>query len=284
MKFTVDAARCNLCGACVTACPTDMVRAKPDRIKIGHVACIECGHCIAICPKGAIVDEDGSELAPAQPRPTPATLDALFRARRSTRRFHSDPIAPSVLEGLIDTARYAPSAANCQAQQYVVVTDPDALRRLRERIETYYRTFAAALADREAREARLARLGLDVEAATHPHVLAAVPAFVKAVDAGRDRLFFDAPAVVVIHADPQEVMPGAACAFAALTIVLMAEAHQLGTCITGYASDALRVLPDVRHWLGVPEENEVHYVIAIGRPAEEYHGIPARKPSVVTWV
>lgn len=284
MKLTVVAARCDLCGACVATCPTDMVRAKPDRIKIGHVACIECGHCIAICPKGAIVDEEGAELTAPQPRSSPAALDALIRSRRTTRRFHSEPVDPGLLEGLIDTARYAPSAANCQAQQYVVVNTPDAIRHLRERIEAYYRTFAAALADRQARDARLARLGLDIEAATHPHVLAAVPAFVKAVDAGRDRLFFDAPAVVVIHADPQEVMPGAACAFAALSIVLMAEAHGLGTCITGYASDALRMLPEVRHWLGVPEENEVHYAIAIGRSAEEYRVVPARKPAAVRWM
>ncbi|HOS93537.1 MAG TPA: nitroreductase family protein [Armatimonadota bacterium] len=284
MKLTVDAARCNLCGACVTACPTDMVRAKPDRIKIGHVACIECGHCMAICPKGAIIDEEGAQLAPVQARPSPEALDALIRSRRTTRRFRSEPVDPSLLGELIDAAQYAPSAANCQAQQYVVVSTPDALRHLRERIETYYRTFAAALADRQARDARLARLGLDVEAATHPHVLAAVPAFVKAVDAGRDRLFFDAPAVVVIHADPTEVMPAAACAFAAFSIVLMAEAHGLGSCITGYASDALRMLPDVRHWLGMPETNEVHYVLAVGHPAERYHGIPPRRAAFVRWM
>lgn len=284
MKLTVDAARCNLCGACVTTCPTDMVRAKPDRIKIGHVACIECGHCMAICPRGAIVDEEGSELRPFQTGASAAALDALIRSRRTTRRFHSEPVDAKLLEELIDVARYAPSAANCQAQQYVVVNTPDALRHLRERIETYYRTFAAALADRQARDARLARLGLDVEAATHPHVLAAVPAFVKAVDAGRDRLFFDAPAVVVIHADPREVMPEAACAFAVFSIVLMAEAHGLGTCITGYASDALRMLPDVRHWLGVPEAHVVHYVVALGHPAEQYHGIPPRKTASVRWM
>ena len=294
MKLTVDPEKCTLCGACIPTCPTEMVRSKGEFIKIGRVACIECGHCIAICPEGAIEDEEGG-LTP-QPlsindcrssgkgeKATAEGLKALIQRRRTVRRYKAEPVAREVIEGLLDTARWAPTAANCQAQEYVVITDPAAKDRLRREIEAHYRGFAEALADKEMRSARLAALGLDGEFATHPHMLAAVPAFVKAVDAGRDRLFFEAPVVIVVHAAANEVMPEAACAFATLALVLMAEAHGLGTCITGYASDALRQRADIRGSLSLPETNQVHYVVALGWPAEEFPRVPTRRPAKVAW-
>jgi len=199
------------------------------------------------------------------------------------RRYRADPVPREVVEDLLDAARWAPTAANCQAQEYVVLTSPEAIAELRRRIEEYYRAFAECLADRENRAAGLAGSGLDPEAATHPHVLAAVPAFVKSVDSGRDRLFFGAPVVIVVHAANDQVMPESACAFATLSLVLMAEAHGLGTCITGFASDALRTRADLREWLGIPPANQVHYVVVLGWPDEAFLAVPARRPASVLW-
>ena len=41
MKLSINAGKCTLCGACIATCPSDMVRRKEDRIKIGRVARIE---------------------------------------------------------------------------------------------------------------------------------------------------------------------------------------------------------------------------------------------------
>ncbi len=45
-------------------------------------------------------------------------------ARRSIRRFHSDPIPSALLERILEAARRAPSAGNRQAFEIVVVRDP----------------------------------------------------------------------------------------------------------------------------------------------------------------
>jgi len=262
-----------------------MIRRRDDQIRIGRVACIACGHCVAVCPEGAIVDEEGERpRSEAALLPSPASLAALLRQRRTVRRYRPEPVARELIEDCLDTARWAPTAANEQPQGYVVVTDQGTRDELRGRIEEHYRAFAAALADREHRAERVAALGLEAEAAAHPHVLAAVPAFVKSVEAGRDRLFFEAPVVIVVHAADDAVMPGAACAFAALSIVLMAEAHGLGTCLTGFAADALRHRADIRESLGLPADHQVHYVIVLGWPAEEFRHIPARRPTQVRWL
>jgi len=261
-----------------------MIRRRDDRIKIGRVACIECGHCLAVCPTGAIVDEAGAALQAVEaPLPSADRLGSLIRKRRTVRRYKADAVPRGLIGQLIEAARWTPTAANCQPQEYVIVAEADTRNELRARIEEHYRAFAEALASKENRAARLTALGLDPEAATHSHALAAVPAFVKSVDAGRDRLFFGAPVVIVIHAAADQVMPEAACAFAALSLVLMAEAHGLGTCITGFASDALRARADIREWLGIPPGNQVHHVIVVGWPAEEFRTVPARRPARVQW-
>lgn len=284
MRLTVDRGRCTLCGACIPTCPSEMVRRRDDQIRIGRVACIACGHCLAVCPEGAILDEEGAASEPdAGPPCSPAALKALLCRRRTVRRYRPEAVPRELVEECLDAARWVPTAANGQAQEYVVVAEPQTRDGLRGRIEEHYRAFAEAPAAREHRAERVAALDLDPGAAAHPHVLAAVPAFVKSVDAGRDRLFFGAPVVVVVHAALDAVMPEAACAFATLSVVLMAEAQGLGTCITGFASDALRHRADLREWLGIAPSNQVHYVIVLGWPAEEFRRVPERRPAQVQW-
>jgi nitroreductase/NAD-dependent dihydropyrimidine dehydrogenase PreA subunit len=283
MRLTVIQENCTLCGACVLTCPSDMVRRREDHIRIGRVACLECGHCLAVCPEGAIVDEAGGATLEVGEAPTPGALGALLRRRRTVRTYQPEPIPRDVIENCLEAARWAPTAANCQAQEYVVLTEAASRGDLRRRIEAHYRQMAEALADRERRAERLAELGLDPDSAMHPHVLAAVPAFVKASDAGRDRLFFEAPVVIVVHAAGNAVMPEAACAFATLALVLMAEAQGLGTGITGFASDALRQRADLREGLAIPPVNQVHYVVVAGWPGERFRTVPARRPLRVTW-
>lgn len=275
-----------MCGACILTCPTDMVREKRGAIKISWVACIGCGHCMAICPHGAISLEEIEYAGEFQPRPahtvSPEALQDLLRARRTVRRYTAEPVSREALEQLLAAAQYVPTGANCQCQAFTVLTSPTALDAMRTQIMGYYRGYAAAMADREHPE-RLAAYGSGI-GAMHEHILAAVPSFVKNVDTGRDRLFFDAPAVILIHARADEVLPETACAFSALAITLMAEALGLGTCITAYASMALEALPEVRAAAGVPEGHVVHQVVVVGHPAEHYELVPPRRPVEVNWV
>ena len=288
MRLTVNPDLCTLCGACLLTCPADMVREKEARIKIGRVMCLDCGHCVALCPEGAIsADESepaGDFCSAEEPRPEADRLRALIVRRRTIRQYQPQPVPRALLEEMLDAARWAPTAANCQCQAFTVLTDPARRNALSARVTDFYRTYAEILADKEHTAERLAALGLDPAFGMHPHMQAAVPAFVKNVAAGRDRLFFGAPAVIVIHADAGEVLPESACAFATLILSLMAETLGLGTCITAYASEALRALPDLRASLGLPASHQVYYVLTVGYPAENYRLIPSRKPAQVDWL
>jgi nitroreductase/NAD-dependent dihydropyrimidine dehydrogenase PreA subunit len=294
MRLTVNPDLCTLCGACLLTCPADMIREKEGRIKIGRVMCIECGHCVSLCPEGAITVEEGGEFSAAEGPPvTPDALRALILSRRSIRRYQPRMVPRELLEQMLDAARWTPTAANCQCQAFTVITDPARRNALAARVADFYRAYAEALADREHTPERLAALGVLLPLSrqgegaggeVHPHMQAAVPAFVKNVDAGRDRLFFGAPVVIIVHADGSEVLPETACAFATMILALMAESLGLGTCITGYASEALGALPELRADLGLPESHQVHYVLTVGYPAGEYRLLPPRKPAQVRWL
>lgn len=54
---------------------------------------------------------------------TTTELHNFLRSRRSIRRFTSDPVPDSVIETILTTATFAPSAHNRQPWRFVVVTD-----------------------------------------------------------------------------------------------------------------------------------------------------------------
>lgn len=58
------------------------------------------------------------------------TLRRLAGRRRSTRRFKPDRVAPELIEQVLDVARLAPSAANSQPWEFVVVQDADLRRKV----------------------------------------------------------------------------------------------------------------------------------------------------------
>jgi nitroreductase len=54
----------------------------------------------------------------------------VVRKRRMVRHFTSEPVAPEVVERILDLARRAPSAGFTQGQSFVVVTQPETRREI----------------------------------------------------------------------------------------------------------------------------------------------------------
>src|SRR4051794_8400921 len=52
-------------------------------------------------------------------------LGDVVRARRMVRHFTVEPVAPEIIDRILDLARHAPSAGFTQGQSFVVVTRPD---------------------------------------------------------------------------------------------------------------------------------------------------------------
>lgn len=54
MAVKADLAKCNGCGDCVDACPTEALKVENEKIKVNEDECSDCGACVDTCEKGSL--------------------------------------------------------------------------------------------------------------------------------------------------------------------------------------------------------------------------------------
>ncbi|MFE5333842.1 nitroreductase family protein [Embleya sp. NPDC056575] len=208
-----------------------------------------------------MVDEPTYPTVPHRHRGVPAhEAEARSRAfhdvmaeRRTVRDFSSQPIPDNVVEWAIRTAGTAPSGANVQPWRFVVLTDPERKRRLREAAEREEREFYAHRASEEWLAA-LAPIGTD----WHKPFLE------------------DAPAVIVVfevHKGPDSPRPYYTKESVGIAVgLLLASLHQAGLATLTHTPSPMRFLNEV---CDRPPEERAAVVIPVGYPAED-----ARVPDI----
>ena len=65
----------------------------------------------------------------------------LVKTRTSVRKFRSDPIPEETIDKILEVARWAMSGANSQPWEFVVVTEPDIKKQLRDAYSEYNTDF-----------------------------------------------------------------------------------------------------------------------------------------------
>ncbi|GAA4242787.1 nitroreductase family protein [Actinomadura meridiana] len=170
----------------------------------------------------------------------------MMTLRRTVRDFSSRPVPLDVIEHAIRAAATAPSGANLQPWRFVVITDPERKKRLREAAEDEEREFYERRASEEWLEA-LAPLGTD----------------------WRKPFLEDAPAVIIVfevHKGPETPRPyyvkesvGIAVGF------LLAGLHQAGLATLTHTPSPMKFLNEV---CDRPQEERAYVVIPAGYPAD----------------
>jgi len=79
-----------------------------------------------------VKDKSGLSTKSNQTTLTSTDLHNFIRTRRSIRRFKSDPVPDSVIQTILTTATFAPSAHNRQPWRFCVVTDASTKTKLSE--------------------------------------------------------------------------------------------------------------------------------------------------------
>ncbi len=266
----VDENLCITCGSCIRACPGGLITKKdyPVPIKSGWDQCIDCGHCVSICPTGAMHQrsmspEDCQEidihLIPQWDR-----VRQYLISRRSIRGYIRKPIEKEKVLQLLDVARYAPNGANRQVIHWVVVNDPEKVRRIAQMTIDWMKIV------KEKAPALYEEANLEV--------------FVSAWDGGQDRISRGAPCTIMACAPKDERTAPPAAMIAIHQIQLAAPALGLGTTFTGSINTACQGYPPLIEMLGIPEGTIPHATCVIGYPAERYLRIPTRKPLDLAWI
>jgi nitroreductase/NAD-dependent dihydropyrimidine dehydrogenase PreA subunit len=268
----VDESKCKKDGICAKECPTAVIRLQepegyPGLIPGGEQFCIVCGHCVAVCPHGALSHAHVplDDCPPIQKDRMISEEQAIqfLRSRRSIRFFKDQPVEKKTVQGLIEVARYAPSASNAQAVEWLVFTDPAKIK-------------------------ELARLTVDwlrlvLQSNPLPAQAAYMPLIVSAWDAGFDVVLRDAPALIVASAPKSDVNGLVDVTLALSYLELAATAGGLGTCWAGLVQGALLSSPQLKKEMGLPENHPHHYPMMLGYPKPKYFRLPERKTPKITW-
>jgi nitroreductase/ferredoxin len=294
-KPRLDAGRCTGCGLCLDVCPSDVLALENGKITLAREGCFGCDHCAAVCPTGAItIDsvstgnlalatvETGGRWLPFGEFDT-ALLVRLLYSRRSCRCFTEDPVGKSVLEDLARIGTMAPSGTNSQRWSFTIVPDRQALLGFGQLLARFYERLNRLAANPAIR--LLSRLFMQDKLGHyyrryHTQVEKALRQW---DETGRDRLFHGATAAILIGTEPGASCPREDALLAAQNIALAAHAMGIGCCLIGFAVEAMRRDRSIQRSLGIPETEDIHAVIALGKPALTYLRPAGRKPARIRY-
>ena len=100
---------------------------------------------------------------------------------------------------------------------------------------------------------------------------------------GRDTLFHGAPSCIVVSVHREASCPAEDALLATQNILLAAETLGLGTCLIGFAVEAMKRDRRIGRKLGIPDEENVYAVIVLGHPAVKYARPAGRKIPIVRY-
>jgi len=273
----VDEATCTHCGQCAGICPAEVLKLEEGRIVVrddSPFGCVACGHCMMVCPTGAIrvsgrgvSPEDLLPMPAAGERATGDAVAALMRARRSIRHFTEQEVDEAMLDRVVEMAASAPMGIPPWDIGCVVVRGRKAVQELAGEIVQGYEGFLKIFRPWVLALMRPVMGRAKYEQFRH-FVRPLAATYVGHRRAGRDALFYDAPAVIVFHHSPYAEVADAmiACTYA----MLAAESLGLGTTMIGGAAPAIQRNKALCQRLGVPERNTPAIAMILGYPAVRF--------------
>jgi nitroreductase len=182
-----------------------------------------------------------------------------------------------MLEDLIKIGITAPSGTNSQSWTFTILPTRKAVTSLAEHIASYFERLNIT-AEKTMLRVFLKMMGKgDLDAYYHGYYRKVKQALEEWHGAGKDRLFHGSTAAIVVGSKPGASCPAEDALLATQNILLAAHSMGLGSCLIGYAVAAMKKDPSIQKHIGVPSEETVHAVIALGYPDEVYQRIAGRK-------
>lgn len=272
MSFlTIDQKRCNQDELCVKVCPVGIIKFDENRYPVAtddaDERCIRCGHCVAVCPAGCLnhkeMDTSACKEVHKELALSSAQCEQLFKGRRSVRNFKNRSVEKGDVEPLLDIARYSPSGHNSGGVRWLVISNEDELRRLKQEVAGWMGYMLSNM-----KEFALS-LHLDTT--------------LERWKDGEDVILRDAPMVVLAYAEKDSRMAPASCTIALSHLELAASARGMGACWAGYFNAAANAYPPMQEILGLPDGHISYGAMMLGYPRFSYARIPEREEADIVW-
>ena len=280
-QVIIDRQKCTGCGICVSICPYQVIGMGDGIAEHSGAACFLCDHCRAVCPQEAItilgqstglglatVEEKSGVVAPGTT--SAAELVALMRSRRSCRKFQEKAVPLEMLLDLVKIGTTAPSGTNSQGWNFVVLPAREDLLVLGGLVAQYYRKLNRLAANPFLR----GLLGIfdndSLGRYYHNYFDSVAEALRQWDEEGRDLLFHGAAAAILVTGKKTASCPAEDALLATQNMLLAAHAIGLGSCLIGFAVEAMRRDKAMNAKMEIPGDEEIFSVIAPGFPAVVY--------------
>lgn len=288
-RIEIDRDICNGCGLCVIVCPTGTMSLREDKATASGGESIFCGHCEAVCPQDAIriheIDKEMSQyktfttekqwLPPG--KYNTSLLVQLMASRRSCRNFTDQPVERALLEDLMKIGITAPSGTNSQSWTFTILPQKKAVQTFAERVASFFERLNTT-AKKTLLRLFLKLIGKgELDAYYHGYYRKVKEAIDEWYGSGNDPLFHGSTAAILVGSKPGASCPAEDALLATQNILLAAHSMGLGSCLIGYAVAAMKKDRSIQRSIGIPAEEEIHAVIALGYPDEAYQRITGRK-------
>ena len=258
-----DKQKCIKCYKCITICPFNVLEEKEDGYPglVEGKMCLECMHCGAACPVEAILygddksikDETIKELSPNFSK----DLKSHILQRRSYRHFKQEPVDKKIIEDVLDTVRWTPSAKNQQPTKWIVISDKNLMKKMMDIIIDF-----------------VEKSGMSSEVASE-------------FEEGNNVVMGEAPTLIIAYASDSAINAPADTHISVATAELLLQSKGVGTCWCGYLTRFLNNIEELKELLPeIPKGSSFHASLMAGYPQnEKYIHIPKRlKDADIKWV
>lgn len=312
----VDYDKCKGCQRCYLICPAgayDWVNKRPKTNYIMSFGgggpqspCMGCRDCVASCPedaitiRGALVFSSGAyrstfphrEIRPPEPLGPGldyedivdelTEIEKVIYRRRSNRVFKKKQVPRELVQRVVETARYAPSAGNCQPVRYIVIDDPVLINEIRVNVVKILDLLQKSY--REGGPVR--RLFMRIYGLFKPGEVDIRPIYgAKAFVDPNNKLdlFHHGPCLILVCGDRRGVGKYQLdCGIASEHIVLTAHSLGLGSCYVGLI-EPINLVPGLLKKLGVEYPYKVVSSIVLGYPKFRQDREVPREVTPISW-
>lgn len=269
----VDKEKCIGCGLCVKDCFVSDIKLVDKKAEIANERCFKCGHCIAICPMNAVsTDEYNMDDVKEYDKETfnveAENLLNFIKFRRTVRNFKEKDVENEKLLKIIEAGRFTQTATNSQNVSYVIVKDK--INEVKELVLEGLKKSGEYILNSEDENLKKYRMYAEMWISMYNGY--------KEDPKGADRLFFNAPAIIVTVSDSQ-----VNASLASSNMELMTDALGLGTFFSGFFVKAANENKNIKEFLGLKESDQIVTCMVIGYPNVTYKRTVPRKDAVISW-
>jgi nitroreductase len=266
----------------VDICQSEALKLENGKAYVAKEKCIHCAGCVAICPEHAVIVEDMHNTGlngASEGRQTEELFD-IIRNRRSCRAYTTEQVSRKDLENLVTFGLWAPSGTNSQKWTFTIIPDRKSVIAFADSVAEFYRKLNRQAANPLYRFISML-FARDILGRYYKRYYRQVKKSIEKWDQKKDdKLFHGATAAIVIASAKDASCPAADAHMAAQNIILGAQTMNLGSCLIGFAVEAIKRDIKIPRSIGIKDEETVYSVIAIGHPKYKFIRPSGRRPVI----